>query len=308
MIDLLSRLRLPLMAAPMSIASNLDLVMAAMESGILGCFPTHNAHRSTGLNTWVGRLSERAEILSHSGRPGLFAVNINVSSRKTVARLTEELAVCRHYGVPVITSNAGDPARLVEQVHDWGGLVIHDVSTVEQAEKAALAGVDGLMLVCNGAGGLGGNLNPFAFVPAVRTFFGGLIQLAGGISDGRGLAAARLLGADMVCMGTRFIATRESGVVDGHKQMLVDAKIHDVLWTDAICGIPGSFLKPSIRANGLDPEALPVLVGGWATLPAGVRPWEGVWSGGQSIGGISDIVTVAELVARIEREYQRWHH
>ncbi|MEE1916340.1 nitronate monooxygenase [Pseudomonas asiatica] len=255
--ELLSGLRLPLMAAPMSIASNRALVSAAIQAGVMACFPTHNAARDGGLALWVDELQtvqrqgqERGEVIS------AFAVNINVSRAKPRALLTEEIAVCRKARLPVITSNAGDPSELVKQVHDWGGLVIHDATTVEQAERAIAAGVDGLMLVCAGAGGLGGLLSPFAFVPKVRRMFDGIIQLAGGVADGVGIAAAQTLGADMVCMGTRFIATVESGVDSGHKQMLTESGSADVLWTDAICGIAANFLKASIRQNGLDPASL----------------------------------------------------
>jgi nitronate monooxygenase len=208
--------------------------------------------------------------------------------------------------VPIVTTNAGNPARVVEQVHDWGGVVIHDATTVAQAHKAAAAAVDGLMLVCAGAGGLAGGVTPFAFVPRVREFFGGLIQVAGGIVDGRGIAAAQMLGADMVCMGTRFIATHDSGVVDGHKQMVVEADIGDVLWTDAICGVHANFLRPSIVLNGLDPDALPPPNSGRRpTIPEAVKPWTMVWSGGQSVGTIDTVCSVAEVVDELEKGYRQ---
>lgn len=303
--ELLRSLRLPLMAAPMSIASSRGLVSAAIRAGIMGCFPTHNAAREGGLALWVDELlavqrqgHEQGETIAP------FAVNINVSRAKPRALLAEEIAVCRNARLPVITSNAGNPAELVKQVHDWGGLVIHDATTVEQAERAIAAGVDGLMLVCAGAGGLGGLLSPFAFVPKVRKMFDGIIQLAGGVADGSGIAAAQTLGADMVCMGTRFIATVESGVDSGHKQMLIEAGSADVLWTDAICGIAANFLAPSIRDNGLDPECLPALVEGRANIPASIKPWKMVWSGGHSVELIERVPTVAQLVMELEQGYR----
>ncbi|MET0249098.1 MAG: nitronate monooxygenase [Sphingobium sp.] len=302
---LLASLRIPLMQAPMSIASTDRLALACAKAGVMGCFPTHNAQRADGLRPWIERLTAQLKTFEdEGGRPAPFAVNINVSRRKAPELLAEELAACRDHRVPVVTTNVGDPAQVVRQVHEWGGLVIHDATTVEQAERAAAAGVDGLMLVCAGAGGLGGTLTPFAFLPRVRRFFSGIVQLAGGVADGRGIAAARMLGADMVCMGTRFIATRESGVVEGHKAMLADADIGDLLWTDAICGVNANFLRPSIRANGLDPDALPPPQGGRTAIPREVKPWSMIWSGGQSVGGIDDIPAVADLVERLETEYR----
>ncbi|WP_439621202.1 NAD(P)H-dependent flavin oxidoreductase [Hyphomonas sp.] len=298
-------LRLPLMAAPMSIASNVALVSACSRAGIIGCFPTHNAARDGGLASWIDRIeTARHKHADHGGDPAPFAVNINVSRHKPAESLAGEIATCRAARLPLITTNAGDPSELVKQVHDWGGLVIHDATTVEQAEKAVAAGVDGLMLVCAGAGGLGGLLSPFAFVPRVRRFFDGIIQLAGGVATGEGIAAAELLGADMVCMGTRFIATEESGVVPGHKQMLTEVSMSDVLWTDAICGISANFLRPSIAANQLDPDHLPPLSHtGRPSLPPGVKPWSMVWSGGHSAALIDTIPTVVALVEELERGY-----
>ncbi len=298
-------LRLPLMAAPMSIASNVALVSACSRAGIIGCFPTHNAARAGGLTSWIDDIEASRQVHADAGgNPAPFAVNINVSRHKPPETLAAELAACRAARLPLITSNAGDPTELVKQVHDWGGLVIHDATTVEQAEKAVAAGVDGLMLVCAGAGGLGGLLSPFAFVPKVRSFFGGIIQLAGGVANGAGNAAAELLGADMVCMGTRFIATQESGVAPGHKQMLTEVALSDVLWTDAICGIPANFLKPSIAANQLDPDHLPPLSStGRPTLPDHVKPWSMVWSGGHSAALIDSVPSVAALVDDLGQDY-----
>ncbi|HBL92380.1 MAG TPA: nitronate monooxygenase [Hyphomonas sp.] len=299
------RLRLPLMAAPMSIASNVPLVAACSRAGIMGCFPTHNANRDGGLASWITRIDTARQIFAdEGGLPAPFAVNLNVSRKKPAETLANELAICREARLPVITTNAGNPAEVVKQVHDWGGIVIHDATTMEQAEKAVAAGVDGLMLVCAGAGGLGGLLTPFAFVPKVRRFFDGIIQLAGGVASGEGIAAAELLGADMVCMGTRFIATEDSGTVPGHKQMLTDVSLSDVLWTDAICGINANFLRPSIVANQLDPDHLPPpSPTGRPTLPAHIKPWSMVWSGGHSAALIDSVPSVAGLVDELERDY-----
>ena len=306
-VDLLERLRLPLMAAPMSIASTPDLVAACSLTGVVGCFPTHNAWQDDGLQAWLDRI---AVSLEHgAGTTGVtsapFAVNISVSKTKPTEMLHRELDICRRRGVAIITTNVGDPTIVVEQAHDWGALVIHDVTTIDQAERAIEAGVDGLMLVCAGAGGLGGQLSPMAFVPAVRRFFDGIIQLAGGVCTGGGIRAALALGADMACCGTCFIATEESGVDADHKQMLVDAEPGDVVWTDRVCGIGGNFLRPSLIAHGLDPEHLPPLgPNGRPTIPRNIKPWKMIWSAGHSVTGIREVPTVASLIDALEWQFR----
>lgn len=217
----------------------------------------------------------------------------------------ERLETCRRAKVPLILTNLGDPRAEVEAAHEWGGTVFHDVTTMKFAEKAIEAGVDGLMLVCGGAGGHAGTLNPFSFLPQVRQIFDGTIMLAGGIADGNGIAAALALGADLVVMGTRFIATKESGTFPPHKQMLVDARSEDVLFTDAIAGMPASFLRPSMIAHGLDPDNLPPPRGlHRPDLPEGIKAWKNIWSGGHSTGLINDVPSVAELVARLQEEFE----
>lgn len=303
--ELLASLRIPLMQAPMSIASSVELAEAACRAGIVGCFPTHNAKQAEGLRPWIARVQAAiADEHERGGRPAPLAVNINLLKHKPREVLDEEMAACREGGVMVVTTNLGDPTEAVKRVHDWGGLVIHDATTLAQAERAAAAGVDGIMLVCAGAGGLAGELSPFAFVPAVRRMFDGIIQLAGAAADGRGIAAAQMLGADMVCMGTRFIATRESGAPEGHKQMLAEVDLSDVMLTERITGLPANFLRSSIRANGLDPDALPPpLSKRRGDIPADIVPWSMVWSGGHSLALIDHVPSVAELVDEMEADY-----
>jgi nitronate monooxygenase len=304
--NLLQRLRLPLMAAPMSIASTPALVEACAAAGVLGCFPTHNAWQSDGLQAWLDRITatlDRAAQADHMP-PALFAVNISVSRAKPTELLHRELDLCRRAGVQIITTNVGDPAIVVEQAHDWGALVIHDVTTLQQAEQAIEAGVDGLMLVCAGAGGLGGQLSPMAFVPRVRRMFEGIVQLAGGVCTGGGIRAALALGADMACCGTCFIATAESGADIAHKQMLVETEPGDVLWTERVCGIGGNFLRASLVSHGLDPDALPELdLRGRPTIPRNIKPWKMIWSAGHSVAGIRSIPTVADLIDSLEWQF-----
>ena len=299
-----SQLALPVVAAPMFIVSSLELVVAACRAGVIGAFPSGNPRAPDDLGTWLAAIRQvEAESLDRGERFAPFCVNLLASTAVDQGTRAARLATCRAHRVPLILTNLGDPRDEVAAAHDWGGIVFHDVTTLRFAEKAIAAGVDGLMLVCGGAGGHAGTLNPFAFLPQLRRIFDGTIMLAGGIADGNGIAAALALGADLVVMGTRFIATRESGADEAHKRMLVSANAEDVLFTDAIAGLPASFLKPSIVAAGLDPANLPRPLGlHRPQLPPGVRAWKHVWSGGHSTALIDDVPSVADLVARLGRE------
>ncbi len=299
-----SQLALPVMAAPMFIVSSLELVIAACRAGVIGAFPSGNPRAPEDLGTWLAAIRQaEAESLGRGERFAPFCVNLLASAAVDQRTRAARLATCRQHGVPLVLTNLGDPREEVEAVHDWGGIVFHDVTTLRFAEKAIAAGVDGLMLVCGGAGGHAGTLNPFAFLPQLRRIFDGTIMLAGGIADGNGIAAALALGADLVVMGTRFIATQESGAEPAHKRMLVSAKAEDVLFTDAIAGLPASFLKPSIVAVGLDPGNLPPPLGPHRPqLPPGIRAWRHVWSGGHSTALIDDVPNVADLVERLGGE------
>ncbi len=299
------RLRLPLMQAPMIIAANLDLTLAACRAGVIGAFPVGNARGEDGLDGWLATIADaEARTLGEGGQFAPYCVNLLAAKAIDKDLKRARLASCRKAKVPLVLTNLGDPREEVAAVHAWGGLVFHDVTTLAFAEKAIAAGVDGLMLVCGGAGGHGGTLNPFAFLPAVRTMFDGYIMLAGGIADGAGIAAALALGADLVAMGTRFIATKEAGATDAHKAMLVEAQAEDVLFTDAIAGMPASFLRQSLLENGLDPANLPPpLSFHRPDLPPGVKAWKTVYSGGHSTGLIDDVPSVETLVGRLEREF-----
>jgi nitronate monooxygenase len=298
--------RLPLVAAPMFIVSSLDLVLASCRAGIIGAFPAGNPRAPETLETWLATITIARQKAHDSGLPfAPWFVNLNVSKLLDDRVRMANLDACRAAKVPLILTNMGDPHREVEAAHDWGGLVFHDVTTIAHAEKAIAAGVDGLMLVTGGAGGHAGTLNPFAFLPQVRKMFDGYIMLAGGIADGAGLAAALVLGADLVVMGTRFIATQEAGTFAGHKAMLVESGSADILYTDAIAGLPASFLMPSIRAAGLDPANLPRPRSMHRPeLPDGVRAWKDIWSAGHSVGLVDDIPTVAALVDRMASEFE----
>jgi nitronate monooxygenase len=292
------------MAAPMFIVSSLDLVIASCRAGVIGAFPSANPRSPESLESWLDAIrAAEADTLAKGGTFAPFCVNMLASSALDKDKRNLALATLRKYEAPLILTNMGDPREVVDAAHEWGGMVFHDVTTVRHAEKAIEAGADGLMLVCAGAGGHAGTLSPFAFLPKVRSFFDGPIMLAGGIADGAGVAAGLALGADLVVMGTRFIASAESGASADHKEMLVSSKSEDVLFTDAIAGLPASFLKPSMVANGLDPENLPAPTGRHRpNLPAGVKAWKTVYSGGHSTALINDVPSVEAVVDRLATE------
>jgi nitronate monooxygenase len=295
------RLSLPLIAAPMLRVSGPDLVVAACEAGVIGAFPTSNARTVDELDAWLADMRRRLG-------PGAAPVCPNLIMRG--ARLAEDLAVVVRHGVEMVITSVGSPAPAVAALHDAGALVLADVATLRHAERAIAAGADGLILLTAGAGGQTGWLNPFAFVRAVRAMFDGIVVLAGGVSDGRALAAARLLGCDLAYMGTRFIATRESLASDAYRAMLVEASMDDVLLTSAFTGLPANMLAPSIRRAGLDPQRLDEQVSEarardrFGAGAEGPRRWSDIWSAGHAVSGVSNVDSVQALVAATRAEFE----
>ena len=298
------RLRLPVVAAPMFLVSFPQMVMTTCKNGVVGTFPSLNQRSAEGFDDWLFEIEEGLD-------PAVDApYGVNLIVNRNNPRVEEDLQVCKKHQVPLIITSLGAISELVDEVHGWGGLVFHDVTTRRHAEKAIEAGVDGLILVSAGAGGHAGRINPFAFVPEIRAMFDGTLLLGGCIGDGRGLAAARALGVDMGYIGTRFINTQEAAAPDEFKDMIIAAGSTDVIYTDAISGVHGNFLKPSIVAAGLDPENLPPGGGKYKTgherrAPEGEerKAWKNIWSAGQGVANITDVPTIGELVDRLEREY-----
>lgn len=291
-------LRLPAVMAPMLLISNPEMVIAACRAGMIGSFPTLNVRTTDEYAAWLDCI-ERAL----APEDAIFAANLIVSPANK--RLEADLAVTIAHKVPLVITSFGADETVVRAVHDYGGLVFHDVGSVRHVEKAAAAGVDGLILLTSGAGGHTGWLNPFAFLNEARARFGGLLLLAGALSTGGDIAAAIMAGADLAYMGTRFIATHEAGVVDQYREMLVRGSAKDVMVTSAITGTAASFLIDSLRANGLDPAA----PGGFGANPlpdeqgVGPKPWRDIWSAGQGIGSIDGIPPVSALVGRLQQEF-----
>lgn len=308
-------LRLPIIAAPMFTVSYPSLVSAQCRAGIVGAFPVLNARPPELLRDWLQRLHE--ELASTSAtpgpRPGLrpapFAVNLNVNDANV--RLAQDMRECLDARVPIfITSLRAPPRELVEAVHAYGGIVLHDVISLRHAEKALEAGVDGLILVAAGAGGHGGTLSPFAFLAEVRRIFDGPIALSGAISSGADVLSARTMGADLAYMGTRFIATRESEAGEDYKRTLLEARASDIVYTDYFSGVHANYLRQSIETAGLDPVHLRKPDGapgyfGIASAAARPRNWKDIWAAGHGVGAVDDAPNVADLVDRLEAEYER---
>lgn len=304
--DMFSTLRLPLICAPMFLVSYPELVLAACKANVAAACSASTARSPAEYAEWLDRFdTELAEHRRATGKPtGPWAANISLRSGKVGAaqRFEAEVQVCKARRVPLLITINGAPDEIVQEVHGWGGMVFHDVTTVRHAEKAARAGVDGMILICAGGGGHSGGMNPFAFVSAVRSFFDGYIVLAGGISNGAHLRAARALGADLCYMGTRFIATQEAGAPQAYKQILLDSRAEDLVFTPFFThGIPASMLKKSIARAGYDPDRLPAY--GTETPHDGAKPWRDVWAAGQGVALIDDLPSVATLVDRLEAEY-----
>lgn len=303
------RLRLPLIAAPMFRVSGVDLVLAACRQGVVGAFPTANCRSVAELDDWLQRISAGLAASADRGRPTPAPFCPNLIMRRDT--LHDELQCLLRHRVEIVITSVGSPAPVVAPLHDIGCLVLADVASVRHAEKALAAGADGLILLSAGAGGQTGWANGLAFARAVRSFFDGPLVLAGGISDGHALWAARVLGCDLAYMGTPFIATHESLASDDYKSMLTRCQLDDVMLTSAFTGLPTSMLRPSVVAAGLDPADLPTdmqaeraaeLYGGAAAAGA-PRRWTDIWSAGHSVSGVTAVRSVAALVAELGAGY-----
>lgn len=295
------RLRLPVVAAPMFLISNPKLVLACCASGVVGSFPALNQRDSAGFKAW---LEEIEAGLTQLQAPAPYAVNLIV--HPTNPRLQADLALCVEHRVPIVITSLGAVKEVVDAAHGYGGLVFHDVTTRRHAEKAAEAGVDGLIAVAAGAGGHAGTWSPFALAAEIRQFFDKTLLLAGCINHGHEILAAQLLGADLAYMGTRFIATAESHAQDAYKQMLLDAHAADIIHTPAVSGIPASFLRSSLEQAGYDMNALKSghEQGKLKPIDDEAKAWKTVWSAGQGVGEIHDLPSTTELIERLQKEYR----
>jgi nitronate monooxygenase len=298
---------LPAVCAPMTMVSGPALVTAACRSGIIGALPRHNARSSEEFESWLETIRHALDrhAAEHPGAT-IGPLAVNLIARQPAADLRADVETCARYGVKVIISALGDPAELTRIVHDAGGKVFHDVTSLRFAAKAIEGGVDGLTCIGSGGGGHSGTLNALSFIPRIREMWDGTIIFAGSVASGAAIRAAEILGADLAYLGTRFIATQESQAPDDYKALLVKDSSVDLMYTERITGVPANWLKSSLRRVQLDPEALPTPLAGqhrYQHLPPDARPWREIWSAGQGIDLIHDVPTVAELVLRLRREY-----
>ncbi|RPI44980.1 MAG: nitronate monooxygenase [Betaproteobacteria bacterium] len=300
------RLRLPVLAAPMFLCSGPQLVVEQCKAGIIGSFPALNARPEDELDRWLTRIETELAAFQRehpAHKVGPFAVNLIVNPANT--RLEHDVDVCVQHKVPIIITSLSAPRDVVDKVHGYGGIVLHDAIKVRHAQKALEGGVDGLILVCSGAGGHAGTMSPFALVNEVRRFHDGPLVLSGAITNGSGILAAQAMGCDLAYIGTRFIATRESLASEAYKQMILDSTANDIVYTPLFSGVHGSYLAGSIRAAGLDPDNLPAQEGKAQYRGRADRPktWKDIWGAGQGVGNIDDVPAASELVDRFGAEY-----
>jgi nitronate monooxygenase len=305
------RLSLPLIAAPMFLVSGVDLVVAACRNGVIGAFPTVNCRSPEQLDDWLGDIEDRLRRHSEQSGKGAAPICPNLIVHRSNARLDQDMKVLLRHKPEIVITSVGSPAPVVAPLHDAGAMVFADVASIRHAERAVAAGADGLVLLTAGAGGQTGWLNPFVFVRAVRAFFDGPIVLAGGIGDGHALRAAQALGCDLAYMGTKFIATKESMADARYKEMLVASSADDILLTTAFTGLQTNMLRPSIAAAGLNLDDLPqrgaidiaedIDIGARESRP---KRWRDIWSAGHSTSGVTEVLSVDELVARTLAEYR----
>ncbi|GAB3278225.1 NAD(P)H-dependent flavin oxidoreductase [Parahaliea aestuarii] len=307
--SLASRLRLPAVASPMFIVSNPDLVIAQCKAGIVGSFPALNARPASELEVWLKRITEELDAYNQANpdAPAApFAVNQIVHGSND--RLQHDMDMCVKYKVPIVITSLGAQVFVNEAVHSYGGITLHDVINNRFAKKAIEKGADGLIAVAAGAGGHAGGISPFALVQEIREWFDGPLLLSGSIATGDAILAAQAMGADLGYIGSAFIATEEANAEQAYKQAIVDNGASDIVYTNLFTGVHGNYLRPSIEAAGLDPDNLPASDPSAMSFGSGgdsaSKAWKDIWGCGQGIGAVKDVVPAAELVARLQREYE----
>ena len=294
---LIDQLRLPVIVAPMFLVSGPDLVIASSNAGLIGSFPGPNARTAEELEDWMHKINNA------TSNPWAF----NMITHKTYDRFSEELDLIKKFQPKIVITALGSPERVIEAVHGYGGKVIADVNNINFARRCAEMAVDGMALICHGAGGHTGHLSPFSFSAYVREFFDGLIVLAGSISTGQHVKAAQLLSADLCYMGTRFISAQESNAVDEYKSMIINSTYDDLRMTNLFTGAQAYYLKDSIIKNNLDPDNLDSNTEGFNVSASQdkIKAWKDIWSAGQGVGLIKNIESVESIVEELESEFLR---
>ena len=297
-------LSLPLIAAPMFLISGPDLVLAACGEGVIGAFPTSNCRTGEALEDWLEKITAGIDNLKSDPKRPIGPWAATVVTHRTNDRFEADFELCVKYRAPIVITALGSPARVVDKVHAYGGLVFADVNSIKLAKKAADCGVDGLVLVSSGAGGHTGEMAGFSFVPAVRQWWDGYIVYAGGVCNGNGIRAAQVLGADFAYAGTLFIATEESLADDAYKKLLVDHGPEDLVITKAFTGASASMLRPTIIAAGLDPDTLPPRKDmEFRGQNSDNKPWKNIRSAGQGIGMVDRVKSTSALIGELRTQY-----
>jgi nitronate monooxygenase len=303
------RLRLPVIASPLFIISNPDLVIAQCKAGVVGSFPALNARPISQLDEWLARITEElaAHDRAHPDAPSApFAVNQIV--HKSNNRLQEDVELCVKYKVPVVITSLGAREDLNATIHSYGGITLHDVINDRHAHKAIEKGADGLIPVAAGAGGHAGTLSPFALIQEIRQWFDGPVALSGSIASGRSILAAQAMGADLAYVGSAFIATKEANAPQGYKDTIVEARANDIVYSNLFTGVHGNYLRQSIVRAGLDPENLPVSDPSAMNFGSGgnqeAKAWRDIWGSGQGVGAIDAVLSAGELVAKFAEQYE----
>ncbi|GAA4484363.1 nitronate monooxygenase family protein [Rhodococcus olei] len=310
------RLRLPVVASPMFIVSNPDLVIAQCTSGIVGSFPSLNARPQSQLREWLTRITEalaKYDANNPEAPSAPYAVNLIV--HRSNDRLDEDLATIVEFQVPIVITSLGAREDVNEAIHSYGGIVLHDIINDKFAHKAVEKGADGLIAVSAGAGGHAGTQSPFALIQEIRQWFDGPLLLSGSIAHGRSILAAQAAGADLAYIGSAFIATEEANAADAYKQMIVDSGASDIVYSNLFTGVHGNYLRGSISAAGMDPDNLATSdpsamdfgtgtgEGDGDSAKSDAKAWRDIWGAGHGVGAVQAVVPAAELVERLETEY-----
>ena len=302
------RLSVPVVAAPLFIISNPDLVMAQCKAGVVGSFPALNARPESMLDEWLAQITEELDSYQKANpdkKVAPFAVNQIVHTSNN--RLQHDLEMCVKYKVPIVITSLGAVPEVNDAVHSYGGIVLHDIINNRHANSAIRKGADGLIAVAAGAGGHAGTLSPFALIQEIREWFDGPLLLSGSIANGGAVLAAQAMGADMAYIGSPFIATHEANASDGYKQAIADYNANDIVYTNLFTGVHGNYLKPSIENAGMDPDNLPESAPSAMNFGSGgntdAKAWKDIWGCGQGIGAVKSVCSTEELVNRLASEY-----
>ncbi len=300
-------LSIPVVAAPMFLISGPKLVIECCKNGVVGTFPALNQRSTEGFEQWLVEINQALDGYAQAGGEPAAPYGVNLIVHRSNPRVQADLEIVVKHKVPLVITSLGAVSELVEAVHSYGGLVYHDVTNRRHAEKAAEAGVDGLICVAAGAGGHAGTLNPMPFIAEMRSFFDGTLLLSGCMSNGRDVATAMQMGADLAYLGTRFINVTESRADDDYRQMIIDSKTSDIVYTAAVSGVPANFLRRSLESMGItkemwDSKAKVDFGKELDAAEAEAKAWKTLWSAGQGVTTIDDVVPVKELIERLKSE------